>query len=374
MSKASLLPVGVHGTKSTALYPDTSDPFSFGLRPDQDHLLLGPHPEDPMAAETMNVWVHDGDRNTGFNIHAQMQNGEMRAPVTVFLPDGRILRIRTDTPAAFTDPARPHTQHVRYACEQPFRKWRFEIDDLPVWVTNKDELSNGVVADETPTTKVSIVAEATMLSPAWLQGTLLAEAYEAVAETPAGIWIAARVQSGMTSEAFRFEQAIVAEGEIRFEGETFPFKGYGLRGHVRGTRIMGGMDGHTWLSGATPGGTAFGLLSFPRPEGGFHFSEAFLFRNGVLYPSRARYAPPMSYDPDQGEYVIELVNDQLGLTRITGRDERLFWWSMAAWGSQQAPRWGLAPDAQMVMRQALARFEIDGETAFGMNERSGPRP
>lgn len=138
---------------------------------------------------------------------------------------------------------------------------------------------------------------------------------------------------------------------------------------------MAGMSGgHTWLSGATPGGTAFGLVCFPQPEGGFHFGEALIFKDGVLYPSRIQYAPAMTYDPDEGDYVIELVNDQLGLTRITGHDDRLFWWSMPAWGSQNPPRWGVDPAAKMVMRQALARFEILGETAFGMNERSGPRP
>ncbi|MET0374350.1 MAG: hypothetical protein ABW128_08840 [Rhizorhabdus sp.] len=369
-----LLPPGVRGTPSCDLYTDMSDPFSFGLRPDQDFLLTALHPEDEQAAETMNVWVYDGPRNTGFNIHAQMHAGEMRAPVTIFVPDGRILRIRTDDPARFGDPARPHTRHIQYECVRPYRHWRYAITDMPVWMTNHDALTAGAIADEAPTTTVSLRAEAITLNPAWVQGTLLREAHDALAAGQA-TWIAAHTRKGLSSEAFRFEQTILCEGEIIFEGQVYPFKGCGLRGHVRGTRIMGGMNsGHSWISGATPGGTAFGLLSFPRDGGGFHLNEAFVFKGGILYPSRIQFAPPMSYDWREPGYTIELVNDQLGLTRITGHDDRLFWWSMPAWGSGQPPRWGVDPAAPMVMRQALATFQIDGETAYGMNERSGPRP
>jgi hypothetical protein len=372
MPAPGLLPPGVKPTRSALLYTDNTDPFSWGLRPEQDHLLTGPLPEDPNTMETMNVWFFDGERNIAFNIHAMMQNGEMRAPVTVFLPDGRILRLRTDAPARFTDPRRPHSQHVAYQCEKPFRNWTFSVDDLPVWITSKQELDAGVVTDETPTATVSFKANATMVAPVYVQGGLLPEAAEAVAGD-AGLWLAARLPAGMTPESFRFDQMYRAEGSITFEGRTYEFDGYGLRGHVRGVRIMGGMYGHTWLAGAFPSGTAFGIQTFPRPEGGFFFTEGYVYKDGVMYPNRVIYAPQMSYDPNQGDYVIELACDELGLTRITGRDKRLFWWSMPAWGAAQPPRWGIAPEAQLVMRQAVTEYTLDGETGYGMNERSGPR-
>jgi hypothetical protein len=367
------LPPNVKPTTLALLYPDATDPFAWGLRPDQDHLLTGPLPEDPNAIETMNVWMFDGERNIAFNIHAMMQNGEMWAPVTVFLPDGRILRLRSDDPARFSDPRRPQSRHIAYLCEKPFRNWTFTITELPVWVTSKAVLDAGVVDDETPTTTVSLEARATMAAPVYMQGGLLPEAAAAVAGD-AGLWLAARLPSGMTPEAFRFDQMFRAEGAIVFEGKTYEFNGYGLRGHVRGVRTMGGMYGHTWLAGAFPSGTAFGIQTFPRPEGGFFFTEGYVYKDGVMHPNRVIYAPPMSYDPDQGEYCIELACDELGLTRITGRDKRLFWWSMPAWGAAQPPRWGIAPEAQTVMRQAVTEYRLDGETGYGMNERSGLRP
>ena len=41
------------------------------------------------------------------------------------------------------------------------------------------------------------------------------------------------------------------------------FSGYGLRGHVRGVRIMQGMYAHTWLAGAFPSDGATGCLVAP---------------------------------------------------------------------------------------------------------------
>lgn len=102
MSNSALLPPGTVPTRSALLYDDTSDPFGWGLRPEQDHALTGPLPEDPEAMETLNVWFFDGPRNIAFNLHPILQNGKMFGAATVFLPDGRILRTRSDAPASFT--------------------------------------------------------------------------------------------------------------------------------------------------------------------------------------------------------------------------------------------------------------------------------
>lgn len=373
MNRSPLLPPGVAPTESMALYNDTSDPFAWGLRPDQDYLLTGPLPEDPAAFETMNVWMFDGPRDVAFNIHAIMRHGQMHAMVSVFLPDGRILRTRSDEAARFDDPARPQSRHVAYHCEQPFRAWTFTVTELPVWVTSKAQLDAGVITDETPTTTVSFAARATMVAPIYLQGGLLPEAAEAV-RGEAGLWLAARLPSGMNPESFRFDQMHHSVGSVTFEGQTHAFDGYGLRGHVRGVRVLGGMHGHTWLAGVFPSGTAFEIQTFPRPEGGFFFTEAYVYKDGIMHPNRVVYAPTMNYDPDQGDFVVELACDGLGLTRIAGRDKRLFWWSMPAWGTVEPPRWGIDPKAELVMRQAAAEYTLDGETGWGMNERSGPRP
>ncbi|MDO7843623.1 hypothetical protein [Sphingomonas immobilis] len=372
MSRPQLLPPGVVPTKSTDLYSDVSDPFSWGLRPEQDHILTGPLPEDPSAIETLNVWFFDSARNIAFNIHPILQSGSMFAMVTVFLPDGRILRQRADEAALSDNPQIARSKHVELICDVPFRKWTYAIEDLPVWATDKEALVAGVITDETATTTVTLVAQATMVAPIYMQGGLLPEAAEAVAGE-AGLWLAARLPAGMSSESYRFDQMFHAMGHLRFEGKSYDFDGYGLRGHVRGVRKLGGMAGHTWLAGVFPSGTAFGIQTFPRPDGGFFFSEGYVYKDGIMYPNRVLDAPRMSYDPDQGDYAIELACDQLGLTRIVGRDKRLFWWSMPAWGTTHAPRWGIDPEATMVMRQAVTEYTLDGETGYGMNERSGPR-
>jgi len=370
---STLLPSGTAKTELAKIYPHTDDSYSWGLRPEQDYLMTAPHPEEAQAIETLNVWFYDAKQNLGVNIHPQrILNGQILAiMVTVFLPDGRILRSNGDEAVQFTDPKRPQSKHVRFYCEKPFHQWTYSLDNLPMWETNKQELEAGAVAEKPAITHVSLELNGLMQSPIYMQGGLLPEAAEAI-KGEAGLWFAARFEKGISSEAFRFEQIFSATGSLNVSGKTYPLEGCGLRGHVRGTRILGGMYGHTWTGGMFANGTAFGVQIFPRPEGGFFFSEAYIYKNGVMYPNRVVYAPPMSCDPNQGDYVIELACDELGLSRIIGRDQQVFWWSLSQWGSDQPIRWGIDPQASTVMRQATAEFRFDGEVGYGMCERSGP--
>ena len=356
------------------LYNDTTDPWSLGLRPNQDHVLTAPFEMEPRVQETLNVWFYDGKRNIGFNIHPHhIQNGVIDGiMVTIFMPDGRVLRSSSDEFEPFTDPLRPRSKHINYHCIQPFREWVYNIDGLPVWETDRKELIGGAVADKAPTTRVSLTANAIMAAPIYRQGAMLPEADKAI-DGEVGLWLAARLPSGRSPESFRFDQMFRAKGKLLVDGVSYEFDGCGLRGHVRGVRVMSKMYGHTWLGGLMPSGTAFGVQLYPRPGGGYYFSEAYIFKNGKMYPNRISYAPPMCFNPDQGEYVIELACDELGLTRIVGKDKRLFWWSMAEWGSGTRPQWGIDPNAATVMRQAVTEYTIDGEVGYGMNERSGPR-
>lgn len=175
----------------------------------------------------------------------------MYAPVTVFLPDGRILRLRSDESAAFTDPQRPQSRHVQYFCEKPFRNWTYAINELPVWVTSKEELGAGVVADKLPTTTVSLEARATMMAPVYRQGGLLPEAADAI-EGEAGLWLAARLPGGMTPEAFRFDHMNERSGPRSQVARSFPnMRGFSQFGRPARHALMGPAG---W---ATPGGTGW---------------------------------------------------------------------------------------------------------------------
>jgi len=368
----------------TAAAVPTTD-FGRGFGPENDHALTAAHPEDPAVMETFAVWLHDAANDVGVELRIHAQNGVAEGRAIAFLPGGRILHSEPEH-APLTVGDAPSTEHVDYRCIESFRHWQYRLDGLPMRATTDEAHERGAVTDGAEVT-LSLDLDATTVAPIWVQGSLLPEAAEAM-NRPAGLWIAGRLTSGMSPSAYRYDQALGATGTITVEGETIGFEGYGLRGHVRGVRIMDGFKAHTWVGAVFPeSGTAVGLqchIAHGTP-GGYEFSEAYVWRDGVLYPNRVIYAPPVSRDDPHAEFVVELACDELGLTRLHGRDTRIVWTSMGTLGlggmgtagvevtgsPTAGIGRGLMPDAGRVMSQALATYELDGEPGAGMCERSG---
>lgn len=355
------------------------DPYAGGLNPEDDLALTALMREDPQVAETFNVWLYDPEKNVGINVHPAVQGGRMGAMASIFLPDGRVLRAQ-DEAAVFSSPSEFGSKHIQYTCKEPFREWAYRADKLPVFVTSGVDQKRGGVADKAPSAKVSFEIEAVTKAPPYIQGTLLPEAGEAIKGLP-GRWIAVHLSSGPSELTRRYDQALAGAGSISFEGQTYEFSGYGLRGHVRGVRDLDGMEGHTWIGAVFPSGICLGVQVYPRSDGGYHLSEAYLYKDGVMYPNRVIYASRLNRNPDVHKFVVELACDELGLTRIVGEDRQAFWWSMSSWTggttadakSKQERRidYGIDPDAPLLMKQAVSVFELDGEIGSGMCERSG---
>lgn len=347
-------------------------PADLKLEASDDHALTAPLPEDPEAAETFNVWLYDGEQNLGINLHPRATGGTMDSSITVFLPDGRIVRASMGSPGPFSDPARPSSAHLKMHCEAPFERWSFEVPEAPVYVTSDEEQASRTVASEAPTTTVSVRATYKMAAPPWINGALLPESRETMGDKVSW-WFGNRLASGFTPKAFRYDQLIEGEGTVTFEGKTLNFKGVGLRGHVRGVRRMPGMLGHTWAEGySADAKRGFGVTMFLREGGGYEHSEGFLYQDGQLHPARIIALPHIDRDPAKTSLVYELACDALGLVRITGRDVRAFWWQMPGWGVHAPLKYGWNPQAPILMKQSIARFEwADGAVGYGLNERSG---
>ncbi len=236
----------------------------------------------------------------------------------------------------------------------------------------------------TTTAKVSLSLDATTVTPVWIQGTLLPEAQEAMRDFP-GFWIAGRVNAGLVPSAFRYDQALSATGTITVDGESRSFVGHGLRGHVRGVRKMYHFRSHAWMEAVFPdSGLAFGIqahCSDVYGGQGYAFSEAFIWKDGKVYPNRIVYAPRIASEDPYAEFLIELACDELGLTRITGHDTRVSWFTMGTRGlggvsgqpmaEEQTMGLGRLPNAATLMSQSLAAFELDGVRGSGFTERSG---
>lgn len=354
---------------SNAARDPMSIDYGSGLSPEQDLALTAPHPRDAGAAETMNFWAYDPERDIGVNIHPRIVAGEVHAMVTLFLPGGRIWRQRADG-GRFDDPAAPMSERVRYRCLTPFRQWNCRVDKLPAFATGDSAQWAGPIDDETPTTAIDFDLTSTAAAPAWRNGTLTAEARQMMAG-PAGLWVAGRLGEGLDSDSFRYDQLVRVAGRVAGPDGDMPFDGFGLRSHVRGTRNLVGMAGTCWMSGLFPSGRGFGVLVNHGADRRDWYSEAYTTDGRTLTPARVLKHPLRHRDPDEGDFWIQLASDELGLVDIRGRDVRSFFWSMPAWGAQVPPKYGLDPRCGVVMKQALARYAWDGETGFGLNERSG---
>jgi hypothetical protein len=247
------------------------------------------------------------------------------------------------------------------------------VEDAPVWITSDAEQAAGTVDDAmTPTARVSFEAEIRPAAPVWINGALLPESRQTL-QDQVSWWFGNRLTSGFSPRAFRYDQLIEGEGEITFEGKTYPIRGEGLRGHVRGVRRMPGMTGHTWAEGwSREGRCGFGVTMFSREAGGYHHSEGFLAQDGKLYAARIISMPHLDRDPQVRDHVFELACDELGLVRIQGHDLRAFWWRMQAWGAHAPILYGCERSAPRLMKQAIDRFTWDdGSVGYGLVERSG---
>jgi len=347
-------------------------PADMRLQPSDEFALTEPFPGDPDVIETFNIWLYDGDRNIGLNVHPRATGGNMHSSITVFLPDGRIARLNYDEYFPFTDATRPSSRWLKLHCVEPFKTWTAEVENAPVYLSSDEIQASGRRIDETPSATISFSATIENVAPAWINGALLPESRQTLRDQVSW-WFGNRLTSGFDPAAFRYDQLVKGEGEIAFEGNTYAFSGVGLRGHVRGVRRMPNMLGHTWAEGYCPQAKrGFGSTMFLRQGGGYEHSEAFLFENGKVYPARILCQPHMVRDAAANDYVFELACDALGLVRITGHDLRAWWWQMPSWGQHGEVRYGFDPAAATLMKQGISRFTWDsGDVGYGLVERSG---
>jgi hypothetical protein len=341
--------------------------FGSGLKREQDHALTGPLEADPAAMETMNFWAYDAAQNIGINIHPVLKNSQMLAMVTLFLPDGSIRRQRGEG-GAFSDALSPGTEHIAYKCVEPFRRWTYTIDALPAFATSDAAQRLGTVEDESPTTSITLSLTSEGAAPIWRNGSMTKDAAKMLTG-PAGLWIAGRLTSGMHPDSFRYDQLVRVRGTV---GGT-AFNGVGLRCHVRGVRILEGMGGTCWMSGLFPSGKGFGVNVSIGADGRYLYSEAYTTDGKTLSPARILQFPRRHRDLEEGRFWLQFTSDAHGLIDIAGEDVRAFYWSMPSWGSTATtpPKYGKEPKAGVLMKQALARYEWDGEIGYGLNERSG---
>jgi hypothetical protein len=330
-----------------------ADP-SGGLKPEQDLLFAEP-PADPELRESVSIWLYEENGAFGFPrlaLEAMGPDWFSRDVQCNFAEaDGRVRLAygKGPAPATLGPDGRPTVfggGPLTFQCLEPFRRWRTtfegEVADLHV----ADQIAMAV--NPTHRSQIRLDVDLTMVTPAWVQGALLQAAAERLGEV-----------EGRFMGGFRYEHLFRAEGTYVVDGEARPFRGTGLRVHRQGVRHLEGFWGHCWQTAVFPSGRAFGVLAYPpRPDGSESYNEGFLFEGDRLIPARLVKAPWLTGLVGAGEDVTLELESELGRTVIEAES------ALSTFVVGHPLMNGMS------LQQAGARYRWNGETAYGMMERS----
>jgi hypothetical protein len=333
-----------------------------------DYLLATP-PKNPKMRESVSMWISDDQGRFGFPrfcIEAIAEQWDYRGiEANIAFPDGRVLIGAGGFPAAppkmvdgraVTLSAGP----LRFEVIEPLRRWAMSYDGNP-YETTVQEQARGVSSG--PERRVQIELEAEMAAPPWTPGE------QAVRERDQSTASAIGAIGG-----HRHEQLFRCTGRFRIEGETeYSFSGTGLFIRRTGVRELGDFPGHCWQSALFPSGKAFGILGFPaRSDGTPAYGEGFVFDGQQKRYAKIVEAPWMTEFIPNGGAVDVVLETDTGEVRIGGKthDSTIYVEGNPIFGDWKEN--GQQTLMDLPFHQGGALYQWDGESAYGMIERSLP--
>jgi hypothetical protein len=332
--------------------------LSNGLAPEKD-LVLPSQPEHPEMRESVSIWMFEENGAFAFprmGIEAESQSWQNRRLQGNFsFANGRVLNGAGvgPAPSAIGSDGRPTVigaGALTFRCIEPFRRWSVTFDGPAVDGQSSEQIDASFKAKKT-TTQVKLEAEMTMATPAWVQeisaDTSKMSAQEAANAQAMGL-------------GYRFEHHFRAQGTLAIDGTKRDFKGVGTRIHRQSIRRLEGFTGHCWLSALFPDGRAFGCLAYPPLPGAseYSYNDAVIYQDGKLIPARIVKAPFLRRIVFEGDDVSVELESELGRTRIQGAT------------ALSTFRIGNPDIGGLNLQQGGARFTWDGQSAYGMVERS----
>lgn len=337
----------------------TEGDWAGGLKPHHDY-MLAEKPQDPEMRESASLWFFDENGQIGFpriGIEAQGAVWENhRYDANFAFGNGRILRAsaRGATKSAIGPNGSPTVFAVdglAFRCIEPFRKWIVSYDGDAADSTTEAMIREQF--DESRRVPVRFELEITMAAPAWTQDN--------TPEKLATLTEQERIDAGLMGYGFRKEQLCRGEGWLDLDGKRTDLKGTGLRIHRQSVRPMGAFRGHCWQSAIFPDGRGFGYIAYPPAEGedpNQTYNEGYLYQDGQWYAARATQIPFLHNLMVAGDDVSLELESALGTTRIGGAT------------ALNTFRIGNPGTMGLTIQQGGAKYTWDGQTAYGMIERS----
>jgi hypothetical protein len=334
--------------------------FSGGLPLDADFMFATP-PEPPFdwVREGTSFWLFEENGEFAMpriGVEAEPHSWEQRRYAANFVfADGRVLHdagVGAMSPI-LDDRGRPAILGggpITARCIEPFRRWHVAFDGLVVDTHVSNQIANTV--DRSKQVPLRYELELTMAVPANVQD---------VSPGSFAKWGKGKQRDAVSvGLGWRFEQLFRGEGEIDVDGERRSFRLVGNRVKRRSVRTDGLMlRGHSWQGALFPDGRAFGCEARPLHDDGFEpWNEGFVFQDGQMHHAKAVNVPWLGEIVERGEDVSVELHSDLGVTRIKGTT------ALSTFRIGNPDIWGLN------LHQAGAEYEWDGQTAFGMIERS----
>ena len=335
----------------------TEDEWRGGLAPHYDYMLAG-RPDDPAMRESASIWLFEKNGAFAFPRNGIEAIGAVwdhhRYDNNFAFADGRALfEHRMD--GASHSPIGPDGKPTilgsggfAFECVEPYRRWRVTYEGEPVDTTSAANAANAI--DMSRTTPLRYEVDLTMVTPCWVQDhtpekvALLSERERADAESM-GI-------------DYRMEHLFRGTGTLWIDGTERRFTCTGSRIHRQSVRPLDGFRGHCWQSAVFPDGRAFGYIAYPPGEDGSTYNEGYIWQDGRWYPAVATKMPWLDELIPEGEDMSLELESELGVTRIAGV------------GGLNTYKSGIAEMPGFALNQGGAKYTWDGQTAWGMVERS----
>jgi len=334
----------------------TLEQMSGGLTPEHE-LFFPSQPDNPDMRESTSVWLYEENGAFGFprvGIEAEASSWDNRRVQGNFaVAGGRILNGAGMGAAhsPFNADGKPTilgAGPIAFQCIEPFRKWRMTFDGTAVDGTVDQQITKTL--DPNKRTPVRFDVELEMVTPAWVQ--------DISAEKVAKMSQADAIEAANMGIGWRLEHLFRARGVFHLDGKTREFKGSGSRIKRQSVRPLAGFRGHCWQSAVFPDGRAFGFITYPPREDGTAYNDGYIFQNGKMYPARAVKIPWLRRIIGEGDDVSVELESDLGITRIQGVT------------ALSTFRVGNPDIGGLNLHQGGVRYTWDGQTAYGMIERS----
>jgi hypothetical protein len=329
-----------------------------GLAEHYDYMLTA-RPEDPNMRESASVWVFEEHGEFAFPRNGIEAIGSVwdnhRYDCNFAFADGRALfESRLDgashPPVGADGRGRVlGSGGFAFECIEPYRRWRVRYEGNPIDTTSADMIAGTV--DRERRTPLRYEVELTMVTPAWVQDNT-PEALARMTERE-------RTDAGLMGFGYRMEHLFRASGTLWIDGRERPFQAVGNRIHRQSVRPLDAFRGHCWQAAVFPDGRAFGYIAYPPAEDGSTYNEGYIWQDGKWHAAKATRIPWLRDLVPAGQDNSLELESELGTTRIEGV------------GCLNTFKVGSEGElAGFALNQGGTRYTWDGQTAYGMIERS----